>query len=125
MSHVTKFATKTAFRDSGLLVEALQGLGTITTNIKDYYNKEIPCAIGIQTREFPRGFGFVRNEKTGAMEVKGDTYGYGRQAETLLKQIETRYQTLGVQMILKRHNFNITGTQQSGNNTTRLMARRY
>lgn len=121
MSHVTTYKTKTQFVTLEYLREALQGLGTLSTEYTDYYGNKRKCDLSIFTQAFPRGFGFLKEGN--AYTIKGDTYNYETGAASLLRQIELRYKQVTVSKTLSKLNF-MQQTKQELEGAV-IVARRY
>lgn len=123
MSHITKVKTNVEFKDAELLQKALESIGTVGNFITDYYGKQQNVNMSINTDQFQRGIGFIRNGDK--FDVKLDAYGYDQQANNLLKDVQIRYQKEAVSKHLISNRYSVKVTEDENSSAVRIQARRF
>ena len=109
MSHVTTLSTTVRLKDLDLLLESLQGSGTIERSGNNIFlnNPGLPI---LQFRKEGNEY-----------KVMAETWGYEKQVEALKSKIENKYKMGALQRVLKKMHYN--STQQISENV--VVARRY
>ncbi|OPX19513.1 MAG: hypothetical protein BZ151_08890 [Desulfobacca sp. 4484_104] len=81
--------------------------GQVVDHILDCDSKAIPCLLGVQTREFPRGIGVVvgpQGEVSFAYDAFGDTADWGKR---LAGEIQANYNAIAVHLALQVMNLEV------------------
>lgn len=123
MSHVTTAKTTVQFKDRGLLLLALDSVGTIGTAYMDYYGKEFTADIAVTTPNFQRGIGFVLENSQYVPKL--DNYGHQKTCRDILTQVQLRYQEAAVMRFLHKKRYSTTSQEQIEKGQLRIHARRY
>lgn len=124
MSHITHCKTTAVkFKDELILRQALQALGEVKTEIKDYYNHSKAVDISLCTHEFSRGVGF-RKQANGEFTAMMDEYGCGNRGQTLLNKISQKYIQLYATKAAQKQGFHVQA-QVKEDGHVKVLARRY
>lgn len=123
MSHVTTAKTTVQFKDKGLLLQALDSVGTTGTAYMDYYGKEFTADIAVTTPNFQRGIGFVL--ENGQYVPKLDNYGHQKTCNEIISKIQMKYQEGAVMRFLHKKRYSATSQEQTEKGQIRIHARRY
>lgn len=123
MSHITLCQTKVKFMNEQILRQALQALGEVRTEIKDYYTNSKAVDMSLCTQEFPRGIGF-KKQANGEFTARMDDYGYGNTGQTLLNKISQKYIQLYATKAAQKQGFHVQA-QVKEDGHVKVLARRY
>lgn len=124
MSHITLVeTTKVKFINEQTLRQALQALGEVRTEIKDYYNNSKAVDMALCTQEFQRGVGF-KKQANGEFKAMMDEYGCGNKGQILLNKISQKYIQLYATRAAQRQGFH-TQAQVKEDGHVKVLARRY
>jgi len=101
---------------AALLKRALEMLaedhgGRLVPQVRDCDGEVIPCLIGVETRELPRGLGVTvsaSGQLSFVYDAHGDTEGWGRQ---LAGEVQANYNALAVRQALLAMNLEVKVTE--------------
>lgn len=98
---------RVALLQKALELVAQDHRGKVVNQIFDCDSKAIPCLLGVQTPELPRGIGVVvgsRGEVSFAYDAYGDTSGCGKR---LAGEIQANYNAIAVRLALQAMNLEV------------------
>jgi hypothetical protein len=85
--------------------------GRLVSQVRDCDGQAIPCLLGVETRELPRGLGVTVNaggQLSFVYDAYGDTEGWGR---CLSGEIQANYNALAVRQALQAMNLEVQVTE--------------